>query len=65
MNFYSRASMLALAVISAFNFGRSTVTLEGPGLTTLGWISFTLGAFVILLSVSVLVYDFRQIKAPS
>lgn len=65
MNFYSRTSMLALAVISALNFGRLTVTLEGPGLTTLGWISFSLGACVILLSVSVLVYDFRQIKAPS
>jgi hypothetical protein len=62
MNFWTRTSMLALAVISALNFGRSTVSLDGPGLTGLGWISFILSALVILLSVGVLVVDFRRIS---
>ena len=60
MTFWLRVVMLALAVISALNFGRYTVSLDGAGLSGLGWFSFICAAFVMLLSVGILVWDFRR-----
>jgi hypothetical protein len=61
MTFWTRVAMLAIAVVAALNFGRYTVSLDGPGLSGLGWFSFICAAFVIVLSVGVLVWDFWRL----
>ena len=60
MTFWLRVVMLALAVISALNFGRYTVSLDGPGLSRLGWFSFSCAALVMVSSVGILVWDYWQ-----
>jgi hypothetical protein len=56
----SKTSFLALAVISALNIGRYAAALDGAGLSTLGWTALVLSLAVMIVSVTLLVRDFRS-----
>jgi hypothetical protein len=57
MNLYSKASLIVLIAVSAFNLGRYSVEFSG---TTLGWASLILGIIGMVVCAGALCFSDRK-----